>query len=150
MSLSDYKDLADEISNAPEPKTLKRGEEVRARVIGVRSGVSDKNGAKWYQPIFDIPDDPMVNEFNAFFWDLADRDKLDPKQKARNMHLFKQFATAFSLDYSQPFDWESDLIGLEGWVILGVKKSDEYGEQNTVSKFVSGQKAGSASDDIAY
>jgi hypothetical protein len=52
------------------------------------------------------------------------------------MYRFKQFATAFGLDYSRPFSWEDDLVGLEGWVILGVKKSDEYGDQNNVSKYV--------------
>jgi hypothetical protein len=41
-----------------------------------------------------------------------------------------------NIDYSRPFDWEDDLVGLEGWIILGVKKSDEYGDQNTVKKYV--------------
>lgn len=136
MSLSDYSGLEREIANAPEPKILPRGAEVKARIIAVRTGVSDKNGATWYQPVFDVPSDPMVTEFNAFFWDLADRDKIEAKQSARNMTAFKNFAAAFGLDYSRPFSWEDDLVGLEGWVILGVKKSDEYGDQNTISKFV--------------
>lgn len=136
MSLSDYSGLEKEIANAPEPKILPRGAEVKARIIAVRTGVSDKNGATWYQPVFDVPSDPMVTEFNAFFWDLSDRDKIEAKQSARNMTAFKNFAQAFGLDYSKPFSWEDDLIGLEGWVILGVKKSDEYGDQNTISKFV--------------
>ena len=139
MALTDYSDLEKEIADAPEPKTLPRGSEVKARIINVRSGVSDKNGAQWYQPVFDVPSDPLVLEFNDFFWDLADRDKLDAKQATRSLRKFKLFAEAFDLDYSKPFDWEDDLIGLEGWVILGVKKSDEYGDQNTVSKYVTGK-----------
>jgi len=139
MSLTDYSDLEQEISDAPEPKILARGSEVKARIIAVRSGVSDKNNAKWYQPTFDVPDDPMVVEFNDFFWDLADRDKIDPKQVQRGLHKFQKFATAFGIDYSRPFDWETDLIGLEGWVILGVKKDDEYGDKNSVSKYVAGK-----------
>lgn len=143
MSLVDYSDLEKEIANAPEPKTLPRGAEVKARIIAVKSGVSDKertNGATWYQPVFDVPSDPMVSEFNAFFWDLASKDKLDAKQVARNMNAFKNFAIAFGIDYSRPFSWEDDLIGKEGWLIVGVKKSDEYGDQNTVSKYVAGRK----------
>jgi hypothetical protein len=136
MALTDYSDMENEIADAPEPKTLPRGSEVQARIINVRSGVSDKNGAQWYSPVFDVPADPMVMEFNDFFWDLADRDKLDPKSAQRALNKFKNFAAAMGLDYSQPFDWEEDLIGLEGWVILGVRKSDEYGDQNTVSKYV--------------
>lgn len=140
MSLSDYSDIEKDIANAEEPKILPRGSEVKARIIAVRTGVSDKNDATWYQPVFDVPDEPMVQEFNAFFWDLADRDKIDEKQTARNMNAFKNFAKAFGIDYSKPFDWEEDLVGKTGWVIVGVKKSDEYGDQNTVSKYVTGKK----------
>ena len=137
--LADYSDIEQEIKDAPEPKILPRGSEVKARIIGCRDGVSDKNNCQWYQPILDIPADPLVNEFNDFFWDLADRDKLDAKQAARSLTKFKNFAAAFDLDFSRPFEWESDLIGLEGWCILGVKKSDEYGDQNTISKYVNGK-----------
>jgi len=136
MSLVDYTDLEKEIADAPEPKVLPRGTEVKARIINVREGISDKNGAKWYQPVFDVPDDPMVIEFNDFFWDLADRDKLDPKSAQRALYKFKQFAGAFGIDYSKPFSWTDDLVGLEGWLIVGVRKDDEYGDQNTVSKYV--------------
>lgn len=139
MSLADYTDLEKEITDAPEPKTLPRGSEVKARIVNVREGVSDKNDAQWYSPVFDVPDEPMVMEFNDFFWDLLERDKLSEKQFQRAMNKFKNFATAFGLDYSRPFSWEDDLVGLEGWVILGVRKSDEYGDQNTVSKYVSGK-----------
>lgn len=145
MSLADYSDLEKEIASAPEPKTLPRGAEVKIRIVGVRSGISDKNDCIWYQPIFDVPDDPMVSEFNDFLWDLIDaRSKLDEKQKARNMNRFKNFAAAMGLDYSKPFNWEDDLVGLTGYVIVGVKKSDEYGDQNTVSKYVAGAKGSKA------
>lgn len=140
MVLTDYSDLEKEIADAPEPKTLPRGSEVKARIIGMREGISDKNDAQWYMPTYDVPSDPMVMEFNDFFWDLADKDKLDAKAAARSFRKFKVFAESFGLDYSRPFSWEDDLIGLEGWVILGVKKSDEFGEQNSVSKYVAGRK----------
>ena len=141
MSLADYTDLEKDIVDAPEPKTLPRGSEVKARIIAVRSGLSEKNNnAQWYSPVFDVPTDPMVVEFNDFFWDLADsKGKIEDKQYQRALNKFKNFAAAFKLDYSRPFSWEDDLIGLEGWVITGVRKSDEYGDQNTVSKYVAGK-----------
>lgn len=134
--LADYSDLEKEINEAPEPITLPKGSEVKARIISVRSGISDKNGATWYQPVFDVPKQPLVKEFNAFFWDLADRSKLEEKQAMNALRDFKNFAQAFGIDYSKPFSWEDDLIGLEGWVILGSKNSDEYGTQNTVQKYL--------------
>ncbi len=139
MSLTDYSNLEKEITDAPEPKTLPRGTEVKARIIAMREGISEKNDAQWYMPVFDIPKEPLAMEFNDFFWDLADRDKLDEKSASRSFRKFKLFAEAFGIDYSKPFSWTEDLIGLEGWVILGVKKSDEYGDQNTVSKYVAGR-----------
>jgi hypothetical protein len=139
MSLTDYSDLEGQIKDAPEPKTLPRGAEVKARIISVREGISDKNGAQWYSTVFDVPSDPMVIEFNDFFWDLADRDKLTEKEFQRSVRKFKLFAEAIGLDYSRPFSWTDDLVGMECWVILGVRKSDEYGDQNTVSKYITGK-----------
>jgi len=137
--LTDYSDLEKEIEDAPEPSILPRGSEVKARIIAMREGISDKNDAQWYMPVLDVPDQPLAMEFNDFFWDLADRAKLDEKSAARSLRKFKMFATAFDIDYSKPFSWADDLIGKTGWVILGVKKDDEYGDKNTVSKYVAGK-----------
>ncbi len=138
MSLTDYSDMEDEIKDAPEPKVLPRGTEVKARIISVRTGISDKNDCRWYQPVFDVPGDAMVVEFNDFMWEL-DRDKLDDKQFAKAMDRFRNFAAAFNIDYSRPFSWEDDLNGKEGWIILGFKKDDEFGDKNTVNKYVLGK-----------
>lgn len=136
MALTDYSDIEKDIGEAPEPKTLPRGTEVKARIIAVREGISDKNDCQWYSPVFDVPGDPMVIEFNDFFWELSEaREKVDPKQYQRALNKFKNFAIAFKIDYSRPFSWADDLVGKEGWLIVGVKKSDEYGDQNTVSKY---------------
>lgn len=135
MAMSDYSDLEKKIKDAPELKVLPKGSEVKARIIAVRSGVSEKNGCTWYSPVFDVPKEPLALEFNHFMWDL-DEDKLDAKQYSRAIRSFKEFAECFGLDYTKPFDWEDDLVGLEGWVILGMNKSDEYGDQNKINKFV--------------
>lgn len=139
MTLTDYSDLEKEIQDAPEMKLLPKGSEVQARIIAIRDGISDKNGAQWYMPVFDVPSEPLCLEFSDFFWDLADRDKLNAKAAARALRKFKVFAEAFGIDYSRPFSWEDDLVGLTGWVILGVRKDDEYGDSNTVSKYVAGK-----------
>jgi hypothetical protein len=136
MGLVDYSDLEKEIANAPEPSILPAGSEVKDRIISVREGVSDKNNAQYYQPVFDVPSQPMVTEFNDFFWDLRDRDKIDPKQFQRNLNHFKTFAASFDIDYSKPFSWTDDLQGHEGWVVLGYKKDDEYGDKNTVKRYI--------------
>ena len=134
MGLSDYSDLEKQISDAPEPKVLPKGSEVKARIISVNEGISDKNDCQWYMPNFDVPADPMVIEFNDFFWELS-QEKLDGKQFQRALYKFQRFAAAFSIDYSRPFAWD-DLVGKEGWVILGITKDDEYGDKNRPTKYV--------------
>jgi len=136
MSLVDYSSMEKEIAEAPEPTIITKGTEVKARIIGVNSGVSEKNFATWYMPRFDVPAEPNSKEFNAFFWDLADLSKLEPKQAAGALRDFKNFAACFGLDYSKPFDWEDSLFGLEGWIIVGVGKDTGFGIQNNVSKYL--------------
>lgn len=137
MSLTDYSDLEKEIDDVPEAKILPRGSEVKARVIFVAEGEGDYG--KWYRMTFDVPSEPSVIEFGDFFSDLIDAKEGEEKNYQKAIRKFKAFAAAFDLDYSKPFNWVDDLAGLEGWVILGVKKSDEYGDQNTVSKYVTGK-----------
>lgn len=144
MALTDYSSMEKDIENVPEPAVLKKGTEVRARIIGVRTGVvekaeSDYDGISYFSVSFDAPDEPLAKEFSDFFWDLIDRDKIaqvSEKTLLAAMRKFRNFADAFGLDYSRPFDLEDDLPGKEGWLIVGVKKSDDYGEQNTVSKYL--------------
>ena len=139
MSLSDYSSLENRIKDAPEPKILDAGTEVKGRIILVNTGVSEKNDAKWYSVLYDVPSEALCPPFSDFFWELADKEKIDPKQFAQAIRSFKVFAEAFDIDYSRPFSWEDDLPGKEGWMIVGVKKdkSGEYPDQNKVSKYIS-------------
>ena len=132
--ITDYSDLEQEIVDAPEPKYLPAGTEVKARIVSVKSGI-DKNGLDYYMPLFDVPDDPMVIMFNDFMYDLQ-KDKLDSSTFAKSLHKFQKFAASFAIDYSRPFDWEDDLPGKEGWMILRVVKSEEFGDKNSVKKYV--------------
>jgi hypothetical protein len=149
MSLADYSKLEGEIKNAPEPTTLKKGTEVKARIIAVRTGASEKEdsdyyGISYFSVVFDTPDEPLVKEFSDFFWDLVDFEALrSVSEKTANSALrhFRTFAEAFNIDFSRPFDIEDDLLGKEGWLIVGIKKSEEYGEQNIVQKYLAPNKA---------
>ena len=151
MALTDYSKMEKDIANVPEPTTLKKGTEVKARIITVRTGVTEKEGSDYYglsyfSVTFDTPDEPLAKEFNDFFWDLVDVDKLkaiSEKTALGAMRHFRSFADAFGLDFSRPFDLEEDLPGKEGWLIVGIKKSEEYGDQNTVQKYLAAGGAGS-------
>lgn len=133
MALSDYSELEKEIEEMPEPIVLPKGSEVKLRIIGHNSGEGEYG--TWHQLIFDIPAEPFAKDIRKFMSDPLDAKDAPPAIKQRVYNAFKYFVKAFGIDLSRPFDWE-DLIGLEGYGILGVQKSDDYGEQNTISKFV--------------
>ena len=137
MTLIDYTDMEQEILNSQEPTTLPKGTEVKVRIIQVRSGTSEKNDADYLMPIYEVLGDgkEMVKEVSDFLW-ILDKEALTSKEYARALDHFKKFAKCFGIDLSRPFDPDEDLVGLEGWIILGLRKSDEYGEQNNVSKYI--------------
>ena len=149
MALTDYSGMEKQIKDVPEPVVIKKGTEVKARIIKVNSGVVDNggdyDGCSYHSIVFDCPDEPLAKEFSDFFWEL-DKNRLSEKDFVRAMRHFKNLAEAFGIDYSRPFDWEDDLPGEVGWLIVGIKKSDEYGEQNTVQKYLSSQGKGSSSN----
>ena len=59
----------------------------------------------------------------------------DEKQRNNASFKIKLFLETFDLD-PKSLDDPQDLIGAEGWAILGLEESDEYGEQNFVKKFI--------------
>jgi hypothetical protein len=142
MALTDYSSMEGEIKNAPEPTAIKKGTEVRARIIGVRTGVVEKEGDytgfDYFSVSYDAPDEPLAKEFSDFFWDLSNRARMSEKDFMGALRKFRSFAEAFGIDYSKPFNMEDDFPGKVGWLITGKpKESDEYGLQTTVAKYVS-------------
>lgn len=136
MALTDYSDLEQEIADAPEPKVLARGTEVKFRITAVFKGTNEETDATYYRILCDVPDDPLVKDIQFFMNDLGDRELMTEKHFAQALNKFQHFAACIELDYSKPFDWEDDLPGMDGWAILGMRKSDEFGDSNTISKFV--------------
>ena len=143
MSLVDYSNLEEEIKNVPEMAILPAKTEARLRIVKVDHGVVEDEaketyGAEYNMVTFDVPDEPNAPMFNHFMWDLAGaKDKLSEKQYMDALRGFKDFAEAFNIDYSRPFEWD-EFVNLEGWAIIGIKKdkSGEYPDQNKVMSFV--------------
>ncbi len=117
-----------------EPRILNAGEEARLRVISVRSGV-DKNDENYLMITCEVVDVPEAKEIMYMLY--IPSSTMDPKKLNRTKWDWTVFAQATGFDLSRPFEPEDDLIGLEFWAVLGVRKSDEYGDQNTIRKFLS-------------
>jgi len=127
--------MIDEVENAPEPTVAESGTEQKLRIISVRGGTAGKGDCEYFSPVYEVVDAPMVKEFSDFLW-VPDKERLSEKQFQRALHAIKVFTKCFEIDISRPIDYEDDLPGRIGWAIVGTKKSDEYGEQNTVRKYV--------------
>ena len=135
MNLLDLTGLQGEIEDAPEPTVAKAGTEQKLRIISVREGEAGEGNCPYFSPVYEVVDAPMVKEFNDFFW-VPEKDKLSEKQYQRALYAIKVFTKCFEIDISRPIDYEDDLPGHVGWVIVGTRKSDEYGEQNTVRRYI--------------
>ena len=135
MSMLDLTGIMDDIEGAEEPTIAEPGEEYKLRIISVRGGIAGKTECEYFSPVYEVVDAPMVKEFSDFFW-VPDREKLSEKQYARACYALKVFASAFEIDLTRPIDYEDDLPGCEGWAILGSKKDEQYGDQNTVRKYI--------------
>jgi len=83
MALADYSDIEQEIKDAPEPKILPRGSEVKARIIGHNEGEGDYG--TWHQFVFDVPSDPLVKEFRKFVSDPLQAKDAEERIKARDI-----------------------------------------------------------------
>lgn len=107
--------------------------EYKLRIIDVREG-TDKNGNGYFMPRFEVVDEVGAKDFTYFLG--LPNDSMDPKRVNNAKRKIKNFLDAFSLPYdSNPVnDWP----GAEGWAILGLEETDQWGAQNFIKKFVKG------------
>jgi hypothetical protein len=127
-------DVGKDLANAKLPTAVEANTEAKVRIIRVMSG-TDKNDLDYFQVLLEATEFPTSKDFTHFLH-ATNQDGMTPKQKERTNWSFKEFCNAFGFDFSRPFDPEDDWPGLEAWAILGVKKSDQYGDQNFVKTWI--------------
>ena len=122
------------LEDSREPYALKDGTEALLRVIEVRKMTRPENDTEYYVVRFEVPSEAYSKDITDFL--DAPSSKLDAKRLNVARQKMLHFSEAFSVDMSRPFDPTEDWVGLEGWCILSLTKSDQYGEQNRISKYV--------------
>ena len=123
------------IDSTPELELMPAGSEVQARIITCRRA-EDKNGTPYLGPYFDVPDELNVAEFSDYI--PLPEDSAPEGENQKRKRKLQAFGEAFDIDWSGDVDLDG-LGGSLGYVILGVKKSDEYGDQNNVRKYLGGK-----------
>jgi len=132
MSMIDPSEF--DLENVEEPKALPDGTEAKLRIVSVRKA-QDKNDLTYFQPMLEVPDEPLSKDFTHFLH-LPNKSEMSTKRYNQARFNLKVFMECFEQDPSRGFDPLEDWPGAEGWAILGVKESDEYGQQNYVKKFI--------------
>ena len=122
------------VEDSHEPYALKDGAEVMLRVIEVRKATHDENATEYYTVRFEVPSEAYSKDITDFF-DIPSSGLSAKRLNAARQKML-HFRDAFSIDMSRPFDPIDDWVGLEGWAILSLTKSAQYGEQNRISKYV--------------
>lgn len=131
MSFLDYDTTA-----VPELTVLEDGEH-KLRILSCEVKNS-KKGDPMVALRFDDPSEPNAKDFNHFIMLPASGD--DEKKKNNKLRQLKEFCDCFSIERSaRGIDLnESEVVGLEGWALVGTENTPEYGDQNKVRRFIVG------------
>ena len=115
-----------------EPKAVPEGE-YQLRIINAEIKASQKTGGNYLNVTMEIIDDAEAKNINHIMMFPTPAD--DKKKTNSRLFAIQNFLKAFDADISGSLD-AKDLIGNTGWAILRVEEDQEYGERNTVRKFV--------------
>jgi len=119
-------------TDAPEITIAEGGKEYNITWLGGIIG-KDKNGHPYFMPRFEIVGEPYKKDFTRYH--ALPYEGMPEKDHARALDELSKFKQCFGIDLAARIDAEND-PPLNGWAILGAKDDAEYGEQNTLRKYI--------------
>ena len=125
-------DLAGGVADAVELIVVPADEEYKVRIISCDARMN-KNDEPYMLPRFEVSDEPLAKEFSKYL-PLPFNGQDEKKANLCKLAL-KNLFDAFGVEAGEQIDSE-ELIGLEGWVILGVEEDDVYGTTNFIKRFI--------------
>ena len=125
-------DLAGGVADAVEPTVMNADEEYQIRIISCDVKLN-KNDEPYMLPRFEVCNEPLAKEITKYF--PVPFNGMDEKKLNNAKLSLSRFFKAFGYEPGDSFDSE-ELIGLEGWVILGVEEDDQYGTSNYIKRFL--------------
>lgn len=109
--------------------------EVKFRVVGCTKAI-DRNGDNYYRVNMEAVEYPDTKDFSHMLYENSSNPNM--REKIRQMRKFEwtQFmeCTGFRPDHA--FDPTNEFLDLEGWAVLSIQDSDEWGKQNRVKKWI--------------
>lgn len=129
-----------DIDSGVAPTTVPGGAEYQLRIIDVREDDAyddrmprDKNGNPYLLPRFEIMGEPTAKPFTKYLG--LPNDSMDAAKQNSSRYGMQLFLDTFGLNASSLAN-PSDMVGAEGWAILGLEESDQWGEQNFIKKLI--------------
>lgn len=129
-----------DVDDAQEPVAVAPGE-YKIRITGfVKDGQGrikrkSDSGNEYFIVSFDIPDEEFSKSFTHIFSiPTKQLEQEDPKKVNSMKWQLKVLKDAFNLVEIK----FNDMVGREGYALLTLVESDEYGKQNKIKKFIVG------------
>ncbi len=119
-------------SNAPEITIAEGGREYNITWLGGIIGV-DRNDHPYFMPRFEVVEEPYMKDFTDFLG--LPYEGISEKDHAQVLDKLSKFKACFGIPLDARIDIENG-PPLTGWAILGAKDDPEYGEQNTLRKYI--------------
>lgn len=128
----DYLDLGD-LSGVPDEHTVP-GAEYEMTIITLERRPQKKYPSKKMLYIqFENPDDPLSKIVTHVI--MLPHPEDDKRTHTRRERAVKYFYEAFDIPLTSGVKL-SDYVGSKGWVLLSEETSDQFGDQNRVSRFI--------------
>lgn len=124
MPLLDY-----DLENVVPPCVVEEGE-VKLRIVGVEEGTSQKTGDPYLRVRLEPFEVIGAKEISHIMM-LPGADTSERDRNTR-LHRINELKEALGTTSNNTDDW----VGEEIWALVGVKSSDEYGDQNNVKRFI--------------
>jgi hypothetical protein len=129
MSFLDY-----DLQNVPELEVLPEGEyELRILACEVKTSQA---GNPMVSLSLDCPAEPNSKGIHHTIMLPTDAD--DEKKRNGRLRSLKGFCEAFGINTVGGITLDDSVVGNTGWAIIAIESSPEYGDQNRVRRFVTG------------
>lgn len=142
--MSSFLDLSDEkMENVVEPKAVPDGEYTLKLIDWLTTDNGEvtrmnANDKPYIMPILEIIEcEEAIYAKNISHYIPLIHADMSQKDKNNTLWRLKEFLDAFEIDFTQRIDYE-DVIGKTADALLTTQHDEGFGEQNKISRFISG------------
>ena len=123
------------LADVPELTTVPAGTEVEVQIGSLEQGESKTGNPMLTCRLTILNEENVGSIFNYLTLPVEDDDENTRNAKLRRL---KRFCDSFGIDYASGIDLEA-AVGKTSWAVVGEDSSEEFGNRNTIKRFVAGR-----------